>query len=173
MDWLGDLLSFGASAASGGILGIIGAAIGGVFKFFQKKQEMEEAERVRSHELKLQELQMAARKAETEQEIALANAAGSWEGLSASVRADASIQNVSGWVNDARALYRLILTTLLWALTAWIAWLILDQRTMHYLTSVDAGEIIKQIIRDILFCAATATTWWFGDRAMISRGGQK
>jgi hypothetical protein len=173
MDWLGDLLNFGASAASGGILGILGAFVGGVFKFFQKRQEMEEAARVRDHELSLQRLQMEARKAETEQEILLANSQGSWEGLAASVRADASLQTVSGWVNNARALYRLFLTTLLWGLTAWIAWLILDQRTMHYLTTADAAEIIKQIIRDILFCAATATTWWFGDRAIAqTRSGK-
>lgn len=149
---MSDILGIAASAAGGGLFGVLGTALGRVASFFETRQKHTQEQAAWSHELKLHELNMQAKAAETEQEIALAAAAGSWSGLSASIEAEAAIGDSYPWVNAVRALTRPVLTVLLWAIAALV-----------FLAADAAGR--AAIVETVVFAATAATLWWFGDRA--------
>jgi len=92
---------------------------------------------------------MEARAQESEIEIELANQAGSWAGLNASIKAEASSGVASKWVINILRLVRPSLTFLLWIITAGIF--------LH-----TQNEAIAEAA---VFAATAATLWWFGDRA--------
>ncbi len=146
---MANILSFGADAVAGGVFGIIGTAFGRVAAFFERKQTFAQEEKRWGHERKLHELQMRARKQETEIELAITTQKGSWDGLKASLDADANIGVAAQWVINVLRLVRPTLTLLLWLITAWI-----------FARTQDA-EIAKAAV----FAATAATLWWFGDRA--------
>ena len=156
MDFLNGLVGAGAAAATGGIFGLAGTIVGKVFNYFERKQEIAARQEEWAHELKLQELQMKAKVAETEQELAITEAAGSWEGLKNSIQADAAL-NAAGtykWVNAVRALTRPTLTLGLTAILAFA-----------YFSAPVASEMRSVIADAIIFAAVTSIVWWFGDRA--------
>ncbi len=142
-------LSLGLEAATGGLFGIVGTALGRFASYFERKQYFAQEQQRWAHEYKLHELNMQARAQETEMELALAAQAGSWAGLEASIRADAAIGQASLWVINILRLVRPILTLLLWLITGWIF-----ARTQN-------GAIVEAAV----FAATAATLWWFGDRA--------
>jgi len=146
---MANLLSFGADAVAGGTFGIIGTVFGRVASFFERKQTFAQEQKRWGHELRLHELQMRANKQETEMELAIAAQKGSWDGLRASLDADANIGNAAQWVINILRLVRPSLTLLLWLITAWIF-----ARTQD-------GDIANAAV----FAATAATLWWFGDRA--------
>ncbi|MCF6221068.1 MAG: hypothetical protein L3J65_08150 [Robiginitomaculum sp.] len=152
---MANLLSFGADAIAGGVFGIIGTAFGRVASFFERKQTFLQEEKRWGHELKLHELQMRANKQETEMELAIAAQKGSWDGLRASIDADANIGMAAQWVINILRLVRPSLTLLLWLITAWIF-----ARTQD-------GDIANAAV----FAATAATLWWFGDRAPKPKPG--
>ena len=80
-------LSLGLEAATGGLFGIVGTALGRVASYFERKQTFLQEQQRWAHEYKLHELNMQARAQETEMELALAAQAGSWAGLEASIKA--------------------------------------------------------------------------------------
>lgn len=148
---MGELIGMAASAASGGVFGLAGTALGRVASFFERKQEHAHEKARWGHESALLELQMQANAEETEAEIALAQTAGSWRGLEASMAADAAIGPSYAWVNAVRALTRPVLTLLLWVI-AGVIWF-------------DADATGKSaIVETATFAATAATLWWFGDR---------
>lgn len=140
-----------ASAAGGGLFGLIGTAFGRVAGYFETRQCLQHETERWAHETKLLELQRYARAEETEGEIALAEASGRWEGLSASMAAEAAIGESYKWVNAVRGVTRPALTLLLW-LIAGLIWIGAD----------GAGR--ASIIETATFAATAATLWWFGDR---------
>jgi len=142
-------LSLGLEAAAGGVFGIIGTALGRFASYFERKQVFKQEQQRWSHEYKLHELNMQARAQETEMELALAEQAGSWAGLEASIQADASIGQAAQWVINILRLVRPVLTLLLWLITGWI------------FAKTQNGAIIEAAV----FAATAATLWWFGDRA--------
>ena len=142
-------LSLGLEAATGGLFGIVGTALGRVASYFERKQAFLQEQQRWTHEYKLHELNMQARAQETEMELALAAQAGSWAGLEASIKADAAIGQASLWVINVLRLVRPVLTLLLWLITGWIF-----ARTQN-------GAIVEAAV----FAATAATLWWFGDRA--------
>lgn len=146
---MASILNFGVDAAAGGLFGIFGTALGRVASYFERKQEFLQEEKRWGHELKLHELQMKAKKQETELELAIEAQKGSWRGLEASLAADAAIGVASKWVINTLRLVRPALTLLLWFITAWIF-----SRTQD-------GNIANSAV----FAATAATLWWFGDRA--------
>lgn len=153
-DSLADIIStgivgLGMDAATGGLFGILGTALGRVAGYFERKQEFKQAQARWTHELRLHELQMQARHQEAELELALAAQEGSWRGLTASIHADANIGKASQWVINFLRLVRPTLTLLLWLIAAWI----------FIVTENDA------IVEAAVFAATAATLWWFGDRA--------
>lgn len=173
MDTLVSLLGVGASVASGGLFGVLGSAVGMFFKWRQKKLDLEERALDRAHELKLIELQMKGRAEETEQELAIAQQTGSWEGLATSVRADSMLgPSTHIWVNDVKSLFRPFLTTGLWVCTAWIFSMILDESTILLLKDQSPWlqDLIKYMIYSVVFATSGATMWWFGDRAFAPAG---
>lgn len=149
---MADMIGLAASAAGGGLFGLVGTALGRVAGFFERRQEQAQERARWAHETALHEMQMRARAEETEGEIALAEAAGRWQGLSDSLKADAALVSDIGWVNAVRALTRPVLTFLLWAITAAI-----------FVMSDGPGQ--AAILETTSFAATAATLWWFGDRS--------
>ena len=148
---MADILGLAASAASGGLFGLAGTALGRIAGFFERRQQFAHEQARWGHESALLELQMQASAQETEAEIALAETAGSWRGLEASMQAEAAIGMSYPWVNAVRGLTRPFLTLLLW-LIAGVIWFGADA----------AGR--SAITETATFAATAATLWWFGDR---------
>lgn len=92
---------------------------------------------------------MAANQQEAELELAITAQQGSWEGLEASIKAEAAIGEASKWVINLLRLVRPVLTLLLWLITGWI------------FAVTQEGSIVEAAV----FAATAATLWWFGDRA--------
>jgi len=148
---MADLIGLTASAAGGGVFGLAGTALGRIAGYFERKQSHSHERARWLHETDLLKLQMQARTEEAEAEIALAETAGSWDGLKASIQADAAIGHSYNWVNAVRGLTRPALTLLLWIIAVGI-----------YLGSDAAGR--QSITETATFAATAATLWWFGDR---------
>ena len=148
---MADLAGLAASATGGGLFGLFGTALGRVASFFERRQEHRQERARWSHETELLSLQMQAQAQETEAEIALAETAGSWEGLKASMQAEAAIGASYPWVNAVRGLTRPGLTLLLWLISASI-----------YVGADASGR--QAITETATFAATAATLWWFGDR---------
>lgn len=148
---MADLIGLTASAAGGGVFGLIGTALGRVAGYFERKQEHAHDRARWSHETELLHLQMQAKTEETEAELALSESAGRWKGLEASLMADAAIGNSYLWVNAIRGLTRPALTFMLWLIAIGI-----------YFSADEVGQ--SSIIDTATFAATAATLWWFGDR---------
>ncbi|MEO1101820.1 MAG: hypothetical protein AAFW65_08235, partial [Pseudomonadota bacterium] len=103
---MADLIGLTASAAGGGLFGLLGTALGRVAGFVERRQTNAHEQARWMHESRLLELQMQARQEESEAEIALAETSGGWLGLEASVAADAAIGASYKWVNAVRGLTR-------------------------------------------------------------------
>lgn len=148
---MADLIGLAASAAGGGIFGLLGTALGRAASYVERRQQQAHERAKWQHETVLLELQMRAVAAETEAELALAETQGSWQGLSASMAAEAAIAGSYKWVDAVRALTRPALTFLLWLIAA-----------MIYGSADMAGR--TEITETATFAATAATLWWFGDR---------
>ena len=148
---MADLIGLTASAAGGGVFGLIGTALGRVAGYFERRQQQAHERARWVHESDLLKLQMQARAEETEAEIAVAETAGRWRGLEASLAVDASIGASYLWVNAVRGLTRPTLTLLLWVIAVGIY------------AGAGAGERAA-ITETATFAATAATLWWFGDR---------
>lgn len=150
-EWFG----MAASAAGGGLFGVVGTVLGRVAGYFETRQQnaFEQARWV--YEADMARLTMQARQAEAEMDIQKADTEGSWEGLRASVEADAALNSAYPFVDAIRALTRPALTLLLWLITA--------------LVFFNVGEALKaRIVETAVFAATAATLWWFGDRTSPS-----
>ena len=153
---MADMIGLAASAAGGGIFGLVGTALGRVVGFFEQRQTMAHEERRWAHEVQLLELQQAASAMEAEAELEQTVQEGRWAGLTASLEADAKIAASYRWVDAVRALTRPALTILLWLIAA-----------MIWLHASDADR--STITETATFAATAATLWWFGDRSQLSR----
>ena len=149
---MAEMIGIAASAAGGGLFGLLGTALGRFGAYFERRQTILHEERRWGHEVKLLELQQIAAQAETEAELAVEKAVGSWRGLQESLKADAAIAPSYKWVSAVRALTRPCLTILLWAIT-----------TVIWFTADLAGR--ASITETASFAATAATLWWFGDRS--------
>ncbi len=148
---MADIAGLAASAAGGGLFGLFGTALGRIAGFFERRQEQAHERARWVHEGELLKLQMQARAEETEAEIVMADTEGSWQGLSASMQAEAAIGASYPWVNAVRGLTRPSLTVLLWVISGIIYVL------------AGPGEQAA-ITETATFAATAATLWWFGDR---------
>lgn len=149
---MADLIGLAASAAGGGVFGVVGTALGRLAGYFERKQSIAHEERRWQHEVQLLELQRLAHAAETEAELAIEQMQGRWSGLQASLNAEAAIRSSYRWVDAVRGLTRPVLTLLLWGITAAI-WFFADAAGRDSVTETAA------------FAATAATLWWFGDRS--------
>ena len=154
MDILGTLVDAGTSAMSGGLFGLIGNVATKVVGYFEAEQQFKQKQAEWAHEIDLLKLQMNAKQQETESEIALAGASGSWSGLSASLQAETAIGATYPWVNAVRALVRPALT---FGLAAFLC---------AAFFALAPGDIDRAYVANsLVFAAVTAIVWWFGDRA--------
>ena len=148
---MADIAGLAASAAGGGIFGLLGTVIGRAAGYFEHRQSQAHERARWQHEGRLAELSMAAAREESAAAERLAETAGSWKGLEASLAAEAAIGSSYGWVNAVRALTRPVLTFLLWLIT----WAVF----------VGSGPAERgEIVETATFAATAATLWWFGDR---------
>jgi len=151
---LGSLIGAGASAATGGIFGLVGNVVTKVIGLFEADKIFKQKQAEWVHETDLLKLQMQVRRAETEDELQVIAAHGSQAGLAESIRAEAAIGATYQWVNAVRALVRPALT---FGLAAFLC------AAFFVLTP---GDIDRAYVADsLVFAAVTAIVWWFGDRA--------
>ncbi len=149
---MADIAGLAASAAGGGLFGLVGTALGRLAGYFEQRQAQAHEKARWGHEVQLIGLQQAAARAETEAEIALSDVQGSWQGLAASMQAEAAIAGSYKWVDAVRGLTRPALTLLLWLIAGGI-WL-------------GADPVSRTAIAETAtFGATAATLWWFGDRS--------
>ena len=154
MDILGTLVDAGSSAMSGGLFGLIGNVATKVVGYFEAEQQFKQKQAEWAHETDLLKLQMNAKQQETESEIQLAGASGSWSGLAASLAAEAAIGATYPWVNAVRALVRPALT---FGLATFLC---------AAFFALAPGDIDRAYVANsLVFAAVTAIVWWFGDRA--------
>ncbi len=153
-----DLIGLAASAAGGGVFGLFGTALGRLAGYFERRQTIAHEERRWQHEVTLRELQRAAAAAESEAQLVLQHAEGRWDGLRASLNADASIRSSYRWVDAVRGLTRPLLTLLLWGI-ATVIWFSADDPSRANITETAS------------FAATAATLWWFGDRSAGRNNG--
>lgn len=148
---MADIIGLTASAAGGGVFGLIGTVLGRVSSYFEQRQSQAHESARWSHEVELLKLQQTAAQQETEAELALSDNQGSWQGVRAAIAADVAIAPSYRWVDAVRGLTRPCLTLLLWIIAAGI-WFQADV----------SGR--AAIIDTATFAATAATLWWFGDR---------
>ena len=140
----------------GPALGLLGSAIGSVFKIWERKQELQAQREKQQHEAELTKLNIAARGQEMENEQWIAQVQATADMLKSSYEHDASYGPIT---TGAAAWLRWVrpgLTILLITLTA-----------SFYFTD---GSLHQQITKSILMMTEAAVTWWFADRA---REGKK
>ncbi len=149
-----DLGSILDSGLTGGLFGLLGNVANKVIGIFTAKQEFAQKKEEWGHEERLLDMQMKAKAAETEQELAVTASSGSWSGLSESLKAETAIGASYPWVNAVRALVRPALT------------LGLGGFLCAAFFALAPGDASRSAISDsLVFAAVTAIVWWFGDRA--------
>ncbi|MEQ3648913.1 hypothetical protein [Hyphomonas sp.] len=148
---MADIVGLAASAAGGGVFGLLGTVIGRAAGYFEQRQSHAHERARWQHEAELIGLQRQAQREESESAERFAETSGSWAGLAASIQAEAAIGESYAWVNAVRALTRPVLTLLLWLIT----WLV-------FVASPEAEQV--KIVETATFAATAATLWWFGDR---------
>ncbi|MEL6830398.1 MAG: hypothetical protein AAFO63_09715 [Pseudomonadota bacterium] len=146
-----NMIGLAASAAGGGVFGLIGTAIGRVAGFVERRQSYAHEAAKWAHDLRQFELKQAATLAQTQADLDMRTIDGRWQGLEASIQAEAAIAPSYPWVDAIRGLTRPGLTFLLWLISAGI-WLGADP------------DGRAAIIETASFAATAATLWWFGDR---------
>lgn len=105
-----------------------------------------------------------------------ASQAGSWDGLQASINADAATVDTYKWVNAIKSLYRPFITTVLVVLVYQLFCDIVAGLggTESVLSDIFTGQELKEIMRyivySVVFSASTAVTWWFSERAFQPPG---
>ena len=153
---MSDIIGLAASAAGGGVFGLIGTVIGRAAGLIERRQDNAQERARWAHDAAMQQARMREMVAATEAQIKLADAAGAWRGLAASMEAEAAIADSYRWVNAVRALTRPLLTLLLWIITGLVY--------LGATTEARAG-----IVETATFAATAATLWWFGDRGQKVR----
>ena len=139
------------SAAGGGLLGIFGSVANRVIGIWEAREERENMRVEHAHELRLVEEQRESARVETEMELARVQTEGSYEGLAESLRHDSSMDDVSPWVNNIRALVRPSLTG-----TSLIAMIVM---------AFSLSDMRLELVEAVTFVGTTAAVWWFGDRS--------
>ncbi|MEM7766995.1 MAG: hypothetical protein AAF253_05840 [Pseudomonadota bacterium] len=155
---MSDIAGLAASAAGGGLFGLVGTVLGRLAGYAERRQAHAQERARWQHETAQLELEMKARRETADSERLMADTAGRWQGLQASLDADAAIAPSYQWVNAVRGLTRPTLTLTLWLITSAV-----------YLAAGPAERIA--ITETATFAATAATLWWFGDRGPFGLHG--
>lgn len=164
-----DLIGTVGGGALGAAFGALGSIVNrgfGIFEMREKRRDRQleltqEKERW-AHEMAMGEQARSAHAEEARQALAVTQAQGSWAGLKASIDAEAAIAESWPWVAAVRALTRPALTVLLWLLYM----IVFFSAAAGALQADTAASVIGGAVDTISFSAATALTWWFGDRGL-------
>ncbi|KCZ58958.1 hypothetical protein [Hyphomonas chukchiensis] len=148
---MADIAGLAASAAGGGIFGLIGSVIGRAAGLVERRQEQAQERARWEHEARMLDAQMRAKQQASEADLRLEDVAGGWRGLEASLAAEAAIGESYKWVQAVRGVMRPFLTLLLWLIIG-----------MVFFGSGAAAR--GEIVETATFAATAATLWWFGDR---------
>jgi hypothetical protein len=150
MEILGNILSAGTSALSGGLFGLLGNVASKLFGYFEAAQTADHRQAEWDHEIELLKLQQQNHPEGIEHEAATDVLAP----LDASIRAEAVLPASYEWVNAVRSLVRPTLTLGLATFLA-VAFFAMPEGTADKVYVVDS----------LVFASVTAIVWWFGDRA--------
>jgi hypothetical protein len=172
-----DIITAAGGGLAGGALGAAFGALGSILNrglgIFETREKRKDRQLEMAHEVDrwAQDLKLAAeaRAGQIEaarQALAGTDAEGSWQGLNASLQAEAGIGESWPWVAAVRALTRPALTLLLWIL---FGALFLSAAAGALDESTAAG-VVRTAVETIAFSASTALAWWFGDRAPRREG---
>lgn len=148
---MSDIAGLAASAAGGGLFGLIGTVLGRVATYAERRQGFAHEQARWAHDMTLVEMQLKSDRQAADAQLAQAETAGRWSGLAASLEADAAIASSYKWVDAVRGLTRPVLTLTLWVISAGV----------FLVSSEDARMAITETAT---FAATAATLWWFGDR---------
>ena len=146
-----------SSVLTGGATGLIGSLLSKGIGIFEASQRRKDKALEYEQELKLLDKQAALKTAETENELAIANAETAASLREASYSHDSSMGKPHRWVVDVLRLVRPVLTAFLLILVGGI-----------YFTSNDFA-MKAGVIDSVLFMTSSAVTWWFGDRSLQSK----
>lgn len=163
-----DLIGAAGGGALGAAFGALGSVLNrgfGLLEMREKRQDRQlelAHERDRwAHETEMTAAERAGKADEVEQALAQTQAQGSWAGFTGSIAAETVIGASWPWVEAVRALTRPALTVMLWLLYAAL-FLAAASGALH---PDAAASVVTGAADTISFSAATALTWWFGDRA--------
>jgi len=146
-----------SSVLTGGATGLIGSLLSKGIGIFEASQRRKDKALEYEQELKLLDKQAALKTAETENELAIANAETAASLREASYSHDSSMGKPHRWVVDVLRLVRPVLTAFLLILVGGI-----------YFTTNDFA-MKAGVIDSVLFMTSSAVTWWFGDRSLQSK----
>jgi hypothetical protein len=156
---MAELFSVAGSALSGGLFGVLGQVANRAFGVWETREKRKDTALAYTHELALIDKQMQAKDQETEHELDLTAAHGSWDGLKASLEAEARPTDSYRWVAAVRTLTRPFLT--LETQVALVALMLIVR---------DRPSMMEAVIETITFGASASLLWWFGERASNPRG---
>ncbi len=148
-----ETLGLAASAAGGGMFGLLGTVTGRIAAYLETRQAQAQERARWAHELDRLDRTASMADAEARAAADLADREGAWRGLDASLAAEAALASSYRWVDAVRGLTRPVLTLLLWLIAA-----------VLFGTSDDMAQRAA-IVETATFAATAATLWWFGDRA--------
>ena len=154
-----DIGSFLGTTLGGGLFGLLGNVASKVIGLYEAKQAFAQKKEEWTHEERLLDMQMKAKAAETEQELAVTASSGSWTGLTESLKAETAIGSTYAWVNAVRALVRPALTLGLGTFLC-----------AAFFAMPDGDPTRAAVSESLVFAAVTAVVWWFGDRAPKKSG---
>ena len=139
------ITTFLSSGGLGGIVGVVGSAVG---KWLKNKNEIAR--------MKI-EMDLLERKTELQMKYNLQE--GSFKGLVESIRADAVADgNAYKWVSSIKSLFRPFITVCLVGISAWLI-------IGGYVPEIT----LEQSISCVLNLTSVAILWWFGDRTLLNR----
>jgi hypothetical protein len=149
-----DIGTLFGTALGGGLFGLVGNVAAKVIGLFEAKQQFAQKKEEWSHEERLLDMQMKAKAAETEQELAVTASSGSWGGLGESLKAETAIGSTYPWVNAVRGLVRPALTLGLGTFLC-----------AAFFAMAPGDATRNSVVDSLVFAAVTSIVWWFGDRA--------
>jgi len=163
-----DIFGTAGGGALGAAFGALGSVMNrgfGLLEMREKRQDRQlelahEKDRW-AHETDMAQAARAGQADEAREALEQTQAEGSWAGLTGSIAAEAAIAPSWPWVAAVRALTRPALTVMLWLLYAAL-FLAAAAGALH---PDAAASVVTGAADTISFSAATALTWWFGDRA--------
>jgi hypothetical protein len=166
MGWM-DLIAGALSVGSGGIVGILGSALGAFVKNKERAAKAIEQAAEREFQKDLLVLKMSS-----DSNLA------SWDAMNVTHQSEVALNGQPNykWVVAAKTLFRPVLTLTLWGLVIVQLNMILDGTLTEYaliasdtqaiFSTTEIVELVRYVLYSTVFAASTATMWWFGERAM-------